>query len=199
MFLPSDPSYQDIWLKPKWMILAYAQALQYWAEEANLPVPSEPHPLAMSVRELRQCIGKYTTFSEHDVFEGLGNALPETRDENTGTPPVDSTATPAMTDIEDTQLSPRETQLVEDPIPPSAGYKFEAKDENRWTPLADDTTVLLAKPKAVIKEDLPATHGTSPTRPDDLVAPMPHLQISWLIFPLWLTVWRVEDKNTQSG
>ena len=77
-FLPNDPSYQDIWLKPQQMILAYVQALQYWAEEANQPVLSEPHPLVMSVRKLRQHIGKYTTFNEHDVFKGLGNALPVT-------------------------------------------------------------------------------------------------------------------------
>ena len=39
------------------MTLAYAQVLQYWAEEANLPAPSEPNPLAMNVRELMQCLG----------------------------------------------------------------------------------------------------------------------------------------------
>ena len=56
------------------MSLAYVQALQYWVGEANLPVPSELHPLAMNLRELRWHIGKYTTFNEHDVFEGLGNS-----------------------------------------------------------------------------------------------------------------------------
>ena len=50
MFIPNDPSYQDIWLKPQQMTLAYAQALQYWVEDANPPAPSDPCPLAMSVR-----------------------------------------------------------------------------------------------------------------------------------------------------
>ena len=99
MFLPSDPSYQDIWLKPQWMTLAYVQALQYWAEEASLPAPGEPHPLVMSVREVRWHIGKYTTFSGHDAFKGLGNALSEAKDEDMGTPTVDSTTSSAMTDI----------------------------------------------------------------------------------------------------
>ena len=63
----------------------------------------------MSVRELKWCIRKYTTFSEHDVFEGLGNAMPEAGDGDMVTPPADSTASSAMTDIEDTQLSPTET------------------------------------------------------------------------------------------
>ena len=67
-------------------------------------------------------IGKYITFNEHDVFKGLGNALPEAEDEDTGTQPVDSTASSAMTDIKDTQLSPMETQLANDPIPPLSAY-----------------------------------------------------------------------------
>ena len=74
MFLPNDPSYQDIPLKPQQMTLTYVQALQYWVEEANLLAPGEPHPLVMSVRELRCCIGKYTTFNKYDVFKGQENA-----------------------------------------------------------------------------------------------------------------------------
>ena len=50
MFLPDDLLFLDIQLKPQQMALAYMQALQYWAEEANLLAPSEPCPLAMSVR-----------------------------------------------------------------------------------------------------------------------------------------------------
>ena len=76
-----------------------------------------------------------------------------------------------MTDIGDTQLSPTETQLANGPIPPSSVYQPEAKDEDRGTPSADDTTIPLAEPKAMIKEDLPATEGTSPARLEDPVAP----------------------------
>ena len=192
MFLPNDPSYQDVWLKPQWMTLAYAQALQYWAEEANPLAPSEPRCLAMNVIELRWCIGKYTTFNEHDVFEGLGNALPEAKD--TGTPIADSTTFSAMTDIEDTQFSPMETQSADDPIPPLPGYKSEAKDEDTGTPPvdytaspamndvkdtqpspvetppADDTIVLAAKPNAWIQKDLAAAPGASSTELEDPVA-----------------------------
>ena len=122
MFLPDNPSYQDVWMK------------------ASPLAPREPHPLAMSVRELRWSIGKYTTFNEHVVFKGLGNALPEAEDKDTGTPPADSTTSSAMTDVENTQLSPTETQLADDPIPPSPGYKYEAEEEDTVTPLADSTT-----------------------------------------------------------
>ena len=93
------------------MTLAYVQVLQYWVEEANPPTPSELHcPLVMRVRELRWHIGKYTTFNKQDVFKDLGNALPEAEDEDTGTPPADSTALSVMTDVKDAQLSPMETQ-----------------------------------------------------------------------------------------
>ena len=79
----------------------------------------------MGVRELRWHVGRYTTFSEN-VFEGLVNAVPEAKDEDTGTPPVDFTASPARTDVEDIQLSPTEAQLVDDTIAQSHGYKSEA-------------------------------------------------------------------------
>ena len=92
------------------MTLAYTQVLQYCTEEATPLAPSKPHPLAMSVRELRWHIGKYTTFNKYDVFKGLGNALSGATVENTQpspteTPPADSTTSSAMTDIEDTQPS----------------------------------------------------------------------------------------------
>ena len=42
----------------------------------------------------------------------------------------------------------------------------------------DDTTILPAKPKAMIEEDQEAAHSTSPARPEDLFAPTAHLWIS---------------------
>ena len=68
--------YQNCQLKPLQRTLAYAQALQYWAEKANPPVPSEPHCLAMHIHELRWHMKRYMTFSDHDVFEGLAHGLP---------------------------------------------------------------------------------------------------------------------------
>ena len=77
---PSDADshlpYQYCWLKPPWRTLAYAQALQYWAEKTNPPVPNEPHHLVMCVHELRQGMRRYMTFSDYDVFEGLMHGLP---------------------------------------------------------------------------------------------------------------------------
>ena len=78
--------YQDYWLKPPQKTLAYAQAFQYWAEKANLPVPSEPHHLTMSIHELRWCMRRYIVFSDHDVFEALAHGLPEVEVEETTQP-----------------------------------------------------------------------------------------------------------------
>ena len=50
VFLPVTNSClpcQDYQLKQLWRTLAYAQALQYWAEKVNLLVPNEPCHLAM--------------------------------------------------------------------------------------------------------------------------------------------------------
>ena len=133
MFLPNDPSYQDVQLKPQILTLSYVWTLQYWAEEANPLASGKPCPLVMSVRELRWHIRIYTTFSEHDIFQGLGNAISEAEYRDMGTPLVDSTTSFVMADIKDTQLSPVESSL------------------------ADDTTDLVAKPNTKIQKDLPAT------------------------------------------
>ena len=142
------------------LILAYAWVLQYWAEEVSLPAPSEPHPLVMSVRQLRLCIGKYTTFIKPDVLQGLGNVIPEAGDGDMGAPPVDSTTLPATADAKDTWPGPVET------------------------PLVDDTTVLAAKPDAQIQKDLPTAWGASPA---ELEGP-PCWWISWPVLLPWLTI-----------
>ena len=60
--------------------------------------------------------------------------------EDRGTPPADSTASPAMAHAKDTQPSPVET------------------------PLADDTTVLSAEPNTKTQKDLPTAQATSPAK-----------------------------------
>ena len=62
---------QDYHSKEPQRTLAYAQALQYWAEQANLLGPDEPCHLVMCVHELRQVIKPYMTFSDCNFFKGL--------------------------------------------------------------------------------------------------------------------------------
>ena len=68
MFLSNDLPYQDIQLKSLQKNLAYAQSLQYWAEKASQPVPSEPCLLAMSICKLRWHMRRYTTFHDCNVL-----------------------------------------------------------------------------------------------------------------------------------
>ena len=98
-FLPDDPSYQDVQWKPLLLTLAYAQVLQYWTEEVSWPASCNCHPLAMSVVELRQPVGRYTTFSKQDIVNDLGSAIPEAHAWDMGTPQADSVASPTMTDV----------------------------------------------------------------------------------------------------
>ena len=55
--------------------VAYAWALQHCAEKTDPPAEGKPHLVAESVRELREKLGCYLSFSNEVVFKGL--ALPE--------------------------------------------------------------------------------------------------------------------------
>ena len=50
--------------------LAYAKALQYWAEKANPPGPGKRHLSARCAQELRWAMRPFTTFSDCTVLEG---------------------------------------------------------------------------------------------------------------------------------
>ena len=53
-FLPDKLAYKDIRQWPALLTIAYCPCLQHWAEKCNLPGNPDFHPLAESVRELRQ-------------------------------------------------------------------------------------------------------------------------------------------------
>ena len=56
-------------------MVAYARALQHWAEEINLPAEGWPCLLAEGMKELREKVKRYLSFSDEEVFQGV--ALPE--------------------------------------------------------------------------------------------------------------------------
>ena len=62
---------QDFQLTQPQKTLAYAKALQYWAEKAQLPIQSEPCQLAESVLELWQMMEPLTTFTDKDILEDI--------------------------------------------------------------------------------------------------------------------------------
>ena len=56
-------------------MVAYAQALQFWVEKANLPSQGQPHLLMGSVLELREEMKCYVSIPDEAIFSGM--ALPE--------------------------------------------------------------------------------------------------------------------------
>ena len=61
---------QDIREGQSQKTLAYAQALQYWAEKSNLPMPGWPCLLARCMLELRRVMEPYVAFSNDAIVEG---------------------------------------------------------------------------------------------------------------------------------
>ena len=51
--------------------MAYAQALQFWAEKANPPTQGQPCLLAGSIMELREEMKCYVSFPDETVFSGM--------------------------------------------------------------------------------------------------------------------------------
>ena len=66
---------QDIRESQSEKTVAYAQALQFWAEKANLPTPGKPCLLVGSILELRKAMQCYVFFPNDAVFGGM--ALPD--------------------------------------------------------------------------------------------------------------------------
>ena len=64
-------SSQDFHLTQPQKTLAYMKALQYWAEKAQLPIPSKPCQLVESVLELWQMMETPTTFTDEEVLEDV--------------------------------------------------------------------------------------------------------------------------------
>ena len=99
-FLPPPDSIfacQDIWEIQHEKMVAYAHALQFWAEKVNPPTEGKPCLLVGSVIELWEEMECYLSFSDKDMFKGV--APPE---ETSVIPPEEVTpqstqSTPAST------------------------------------------------------------------------------------------------------
>ena len=125
MFLPVPSPHlpcQDYHLKEPWRTLAYAQALQYWAEKANPLGPDEPCCLVMCVHELRQVMKLYMTFSDCDIFKGLTHETSEAGAEEAMQPnPTESTLAddPAALMTAPSALADESATLVTTPSVPA--------------------------------------------------------------------------------
>ena len=75
---------RDIREVPREKVVAYARALQYWAEQNDLPTGGEPLLLAKGILELREEVKWYLTFTD-EVFQGV--PIPEAYEEKDLTTP----------------------------------------------------------------------------------------------------------------
>ena len=73
-------------------MVAYARALQHWAEKIDLPAGGRPCLLAKSMKELREEIKYYLSFSKEEVFQRV--ALPKEDNQSPETAPADIPKTP---------------------------------------------------------------------------------------------------------
>ena len=71
--LPLDSIFacQNIWEIQHEKTVAYASALQFWAEKVNLPTGGKPCLLVGSMIELWKEMECYLSFSNEDVFKGV--------------------------------------------------------------------------------------------------------------------------------
>ena len=76
--------------------MAYAQALHFWAEKADLPTPGQPCLLTGNISELREAIYWYVSFLDDTVFGGM--ALPDESPTTQLEKTLSENAQPASTD-----------------------------------------------------------------------------------------------------
>ena len=99
---------RDIREIPREKVVAYARALQHWAEQNNLPAGGEPCLLVRSILELREEVKWYLSFTDEEVFWGV--AFPKEEEE-------DSPQTPCTTDLSKAHCTP-------EPVPEGRAPKF---------------------------------------------------------------------------
>ena len=71
VFLPERLAYQDVRQQPALLTIAYCQCLQHWVEKHNPPKNPDFHPLAESVRELRQAMQEFVSITPEDILKDL--------------------------------------------------------------------------------------------------------------------------------
>ena len=92
-------------------MVAHTQALQFWAEKANLPTLGQPCLLAGSVLELREVMKCYVSFPNDAIFGGV--ALLEGSPTNQPETTTPGSAQPVSTDSPIEEVAAEEVTLAE--------------------------------------------------------------------------------------
>ena len=102
--------------------VAYAQALQYWAEKTDLPAGGRPCLLAESVKELQEEMRCYLSFSDEEVLKGM-DPLEEMSAIPTEEANPQSTTTPAGTPKEQVTMRAVREPAAERKSPKFLGWE----------------------------------------------------------------------------
>ena len=118
--LPLDPTFpcQDIREGQLEKTIAYVQALQYWVEKANLPMPGQPHLLVRCILELREVMESYVSFSDDTVPDGVTSPEGSLED-------VTGVAIPRGT-LPTSAGTPTKEEAAKEPAPPEVATKEAA-------------------------------------------------------------------------
>ena len=162
-------------------MVAYARALQHWAEQNNLPAGGEPCLLVKSVLELREEVKWYLSFTDEEVFQGV--ALPEKDKE-------DSPQTLCATDVSKAHCTPQPAQ--EGRVPKFLGWErvlhlSQPVVATREIPQLTRTLRLKvgsSQLSRMIPIKLPVSPPRTPT-PPQLSPPTQALALVWPLTPLW--------------
>ena len=92
-------------------MVAYAQALQFWAEKANLPTLGQPHLLVGTVLELREVIKCYVSFPDDAICGSMALAEGSLTDQLETTAP--RSTQPVFTDSPLEEVAAEEVTLAE--------------------------------------------------------------------------------------
>ena len=117
MFLPDDPSYQDIWHQPLLLTMAYAQLLQYWVEKSRPPAHLHYHPLVMSILRLMDGEKEHDIFYKQDILWGLGRIALETEDWDPAVPEGTPSPNPPQLTLEAWSQTPLKARRHMVPLP----------------------------------------------------------------------------------
>ena len=117
---PLDPMFPcwDIGEEQLEKTIAYAQALQYWADKANLLMPGQPCLLVRCILELRKAMALYMSFSNDVVLDGAASPEGSPEDITRVTIPRGASLTSTST--------PTEEEPAEGPAPLEVATKEAA-------------------------------------------------------------------------
>ena len=148
-FLPPPNSKFACWdiRELQWeKMVAYAKALQFWAEKANLPTQGQPCLLMGSIVEVMEEMKCYISFTDEDVFSGM--ALLE---ESPVTQPKEATPESAQLMQANSPVKEAITEVTKEPTreekPPNwfPGWE-EVLHPSRWVVVTRQVTPLIERP-----------------------------------------------------